>query len=51
MKATLLLALVTAVSFASTAPVAAVQVVCPSLTPDPCELTFVEPGGSAAVDL
>jgi hypothetical protein len=51
MKATLLLVLVTGLSFASAAPAAAVHLVCPSLTPDPCELAIVEPGGSAAVDL
>jgi hypothetical protein len=51
MKAALPLVLVTAVSFASAVPAAAIQFVCPSLTPDPCELTIVDPGNSAPVDL
>jgi len=51
MKAIPLLVLVTAGFFGSAAPVAAIQFVCPSSSPDPCELTIVEPSGSAQVYL
>jgi hypothetical protein len=51
MKVTRLFVLMAVGLLASVAPAAAVQFVCPSLMVDPCELTIVEPGGSAGVGI